>query len=151
MEFFPRLSYSYEQKGAFLRVIYDFEIRTNFTLSSSVRFITGTYIRCNTCSTILAIRIANSWNNQVMVTSFCLRFWFKIFVYFTFDVRIHQRDLWISITKEKQSEYRVPSLHIGTSVVHRGLNPSPIQNHRSFAFTPVSGVTSAHSYKQTGN
>ena len=66
------------RKEPFYLLIYDFEIRTNFTLSSSVSFITGTYIRCNTCSTILAIRIANSWNNQVMVTSFCLHFWFKI-------------------------------------------------------------------------
>ena len=48
------------RKEPFYLLIYDFEIRTNFTLSSSVSFITGTYIRCNTCSTILAIRIAIS-------------------------------------------------------------------------------------------
>ena len=64
-EYFPWLRHFSEQMS-----LCGYKIRTNFTLSSGVSFITGTYIRWNTCSTILTLWIANSWNNHVKMIRF---------------------------------------------------------------------------------
>ena len=74
------------ERGLFTFLSMILRIRTNFTLPSGESFITGTYIRWNTCSTIFAMWIADSWNNQVIVTLFFVYiFGFKNFIYFTFD------------------------------------------------------------------
>ena len=81
-KYFPWLGILMNRNEPTYFLIYDFKIRTNFTLSSGVSFITGTYIRWNTCSTILALWIANSWNNQLNSYSFIYLFGLKFSFFF---------------------------------------------------------------------